>query len=65
VAFSEKDTDRLIDAFFTTNPTNGTGIGRTQSKKIIEMYGSTVIVNIQLNLGTTFMVTLTLSGEQP
>jgi signal transduction histidine kinase len=60
---SEGNLGRVFDAFFSTKPTNGTGIGLAMSKKILEMYGGTISVTSQVNIGTTFTITLTHSGE--
>ena len=60
---SEGNLGRVFDAFFSTKPTNGTGIGLAMSKKIIEMYGGTIAVTSQIDVGTTFTITLTPSGE--
>ena len=59
---SEEHLGRVFDAFFSTKPAHGTGIGLAMSKKIIEMYGGTITVSSQINSGTTFTLTMELFG---
>jgi signal transduction histidine kinase len=54
---------RVFDAFFSTKPIHGTGIGLAMSKKIIEMYGGTITVRSEENVRTSFTITLTPAGE--
>lgn len=49
---------RIFDAFFSTKPRSGTGIGLAMARKIAEMYGGTIRVSSTPNAGTSFEITL-------
>ena len=49
--------DRIFDAFYSTKPDRGTGIGLSTVKKIVEMYGGTIGVIGDVDHGTTFRLT--------
>lgn len=49
---------RIFDAFFSTKPRSGTGIGLAMARKIAEMYGGTIRVSSTPNSGTSFEITL-------
>lgn len=49
---------RIFDAFFSTKPRSGTGIGLAMARKIAEMYGGTLRVSSTPNSGTSFEITL-------
>jgi signal transduction histidine kinase len=49
--------DRIFDAFFTTKP-QGTGMGLSISRKIIESHGGRLWASANSNGGTTFQFTL-------
>jgi len=57
--------EQLFEKFFRVPGAEkvvGTGLGLSISKRIIEGHGGTIEVNSQINVGTTFTVTLPLSG---
>jgi signal transduction histidine kinase len=49
--------DRIFDAFFTTKP-QGTGMGLSISRKIIELHGGRLWASANTGRGTTFQFTL-------
>ncbi len=55
---------RIFDAFFSTKPSDGTGLGLATSKKIIEMYHGTITASSQPGVGTTFNLTLPAASDQ-
>ncbi len=55
---SAEDLPRIFDAFFSTKPRSGTGIGLAMARKIAEMYGGTLRVSSTPNSGTNFEITL-------
>ncbi len=58
VGIPEENLQRVFDAFYSTKPDNGTGIGLAMVKKIIEMYDGEVSVSSKLGKGTTFRLKL-------
>lgn len=56
---TEDDLPRVFDAFFSTKPNQGTGLGLATVKKIVEMYGGTISVSSRIGEGTEFVVRLT------
>jgi signal transduction histidine kinase len=53
------DLERIFDPFFTTKePGEGTGLGLTISRRILEDHGGRVSVTSDPNLGSTFIVRL-------
>ncbi|WP_269519957.1 ATP-binding protein [Alteromonas sp. BMJM2] len=61
----EKDNlEKLFDPFYTTKPTGkGTGLGLYISFSIIESMGGTIKVKSEVNVGTTFILQLPVTGE--
>jgi PAS domain S-box-containing protein len=54
----EENLQRVFDAFFSTKPDIGTGIGLAMAKKVIEMYEGEISVSSKLGKGTTFRLKL-------
>jgi signal transduction histidine kinase len=57
----EKDFEKIFQIFQTVSPNDefeGTGVGLTVAKKIIEMYGGRIWVKSKVGQGTTFFFTL-------
>ena len=53
--------DRIFDGFFSTRP-EGTGIGLTLTRQIVELHGGTVTCQSELGKGTLFEVRVPLAG---
>ncbi len=57
IGITPEQTDKIFDAFYTTKP-QGTGMGLSISRRIIESHGGRVWVNANSVRGTTFEFTL-------
>ena len=53
---------KIFDPYFTTKST-GTGLGLAIAHNIVEALGGKITVESQMGIGTTFTVTLPISGE--
>ena len=53
--------DRLFDPFFTTRRAEGTGLGLTLSRRIIEEHKGTIKVSSEVGKGTVFSVNLPIA----
>jgi signal transduction histidine kinase len=60
---SSDEIDRVFEAFYSTKPDRGTGIGLATAKKIVEMYGGSIRVRSEAGKGTTFEIVLRSPGE--
>jgi len=54
--------ERIFEPLFTTR-TDGTGLGLSTSKRIVERHGGTLTVETEVGVGSTFTVTLPLGME--
>ncbi len=55
--------DKIFDFFFTTkNPGQGTGLGLSMSKNIIDEFGGTISVESEVGKGSTFKVRLPIAA---
>jgi PAS domain S-box-containing protein len=61
VGIDEKDISRIFEAFFSTKPNRGTGLGLATSKKVVELYGGSLIVSSRAGIGTTLTIDLVLA----
>ena len=59
---SEEVQEKLFKPFFSTKSSKGTGLGLALVQKIIREHGGSIAVQSELDVGTTFTVTLPLSG---
>jgi signal transduction histidine kinase len=55
---------RIFDAFFSTKPSKGTGLGLAMLQKIVHTYEGKVDVDSDLGLGTTFCVRVPLRQNE-
>jgi signal transduction histidine kinase len=69
IGIPEEDQPRLFEAFHRANNASkfpGTGLGLVVVKNAVDLHGGSITVNSQMDVGTTFTVTLPLttsSGE--
>lgn len=65
IGISQENLPKIFVPFFTTKSAGeGTGIGLSISKEIIERHGGKITAISELNVGTTFRITLPLTTEQ-
>ena len=57
VGLSVEEAERIFEAFFTTKP-QGTGMGLSISRRIIESHGGRLWANANIGRGATFQFTL-------
>ncbi len=60
IGISPENLGRIYDAFFSTKPDTGTGLGLGVVKKIISLYNGNIEVKSELGKGTTFTINLPL-----
>lgn len=65
VGMSKDDLDHIFERFYQARPRvrNGTGIGVTLARGIVEIHGGTMTVESRKGQGTSFTVTLPLGRE--
>ncbi|MBW4596605.1 MAG: HAMP domain-containing histidine kinase [Brasilonema angustatum HA4187-MV1] len=66
IGIAPADQQRLFESFYrASNVGNipGTGLGLAIVKQLVERHGGTITVNSEINVGTTFTVTLPISSE--
>ena len=59
----EKSLAKIFEPFFSEGKTDGTGIGMSMAKKLVESHGGEISVTSELGVGTTFHVLLPLAGD--
>ncbi|MDH5507533.1 MAG: ATP-binding protein, partial [Anaerolineae bacterium] len=64
------DMDTIFDEFqqadtSSTRAVEGTGLGLTITRRLVQMHGGTITVESELGKGTTFTVLLPLEAEVP
>ncbi len=64
IGISDEHIGKIYDAFFSTKPDTGTGLGLGVVKKIIALYDGKIEVKSELGKGTMFTVTLPLGKEK-
>lgn len=57
-----EDIGKVFEAFFSTKPTTGTGLGLPMARKIMEMYDGSIEVSSQPGRSTVFMLTFKLAN---
>jgi signal transduction histidine kinase/DNA-binding response OmpR family regulator len=69
VGVSAEDRERIFDAFQqggrTSKQVEGTGLGLTLSKRILEMHGGRIWVDSEAGKGSTFGIALPARSEEP
>jgi signal transduction histidine kinase len=61
----KSDLEKLFDPFYTTKPTGkGTGLGLYISFSIIDSMGGKIEVDSEVNVGTTFTLTLPVASDE-
>ncbi|MBD3258865.1 PAS domain S-box protein, partial [candidate division GN15 bacterium] len=55
---SEKDLSKVFDAFFSSKPSRGTGLGLATARKIVEMYDGTITVSSEQHRWTQMHIVL-------
>jgi len=50
--------DRIFDVFYSTKPATGSGLGLSMVKRIVEMYGGSIVVQSAKTSGTVFTLRL-------
>jgi signal transduction histidine kinase len=63
VGISPENIPKIYDAFFSTKPDSGTGLGLGMVQKIITIYNGTIAVKSELEKGTVFTVTFPISNS--
>ena len=58
-----EDISKVFEPYYSTKET-GTGLGLAIVKKVIDDHGGTITVNSRLGSGTTFTITLPVSGKE-
>jgi len=58
-----EDISKVFEPYYSTKET-GTGLGLAIIKKVVEDHGGTITVNSKLGSGTTFTITLPVSGKE-
>jgi signal transduction histidine kinase len=58
----EESLAKIFEPFFTEGKTDGTGIGMSMAKSLIESHGGTISVESEVGVGTSFKVTIPLAS---
>jgi PAS domain S-box-containing protein len=64
IGISETNRKRIFNPFFTTKAFAGSGLGLASSRKIVQEYGGTILVDSTEGKGTTFTVLIPLAREE-
>jgi signal transduction histidine kinase/pSer/pThr/pTyr-binding forkhead associated (FHA) protein len=68
--FDPKEKDRIFERFYRAGPageqpTQGTGLGLSITQSLVQLHGGSISVETALGAGSTFTVTLPVSGPAP
>jgi signal transduction histidine kinase len=61
IGISAEDLPRVFEPFFTTR-SNGTGLGLAITYTLVERHGGRILVESQVNRGSSFKVILPIEG---
>ncbi len=69
IGIDEKEQEQVFDRFYRSADPRvgkiiGTGLGLTLAREIARLHGGDVTVQSQLNKGSTFILTLPLTGDR-
>lgn len=69
IGITEKDLPYIFDRFYmvankNTEGKQGTGIGLTLAKELVELHGGKIEVHSQINEGSTFVISLPIIADQ-
>ena len=59
----EESLAKIFEPFFSEGKSDGTGLGMSMAKKLVESHGGTISITSELGVGTTFHLSLPLDGE--
>lgn len=62
IGIKQENLNKIFDAFFSTKPSTGTGLGLATVKKIVDVNSGDIHVESEWRKGTTFVILLPLSG---
>ncbi|XXX72920.1 ATP-binding sensor histidine kinase [Sorangium sp. So ce134] len=62
IGIKQENLDKVFDAFYSTKPNTGTGLGLATVKKIVDVNGGSIRVESGWRKGTTFSVLLPIAG---
>ena len=68
IGISEEDQKRIFDKFYRAKDPRvgrivGTGLGLTLAREVMRLHGGEIVVDSQINKGSTFTLTLPISVE--
>ena len=61
----EESLAKIFEPFFSEGKSDGTGLGMSMAKKLIESHGGTISISSEVGTGTTFHVSLPLDAKAP
>lgn len=62
IGIARDEIGRVFEAFYSTKPTTGTGLGLPMARKIMEMYDGSIEVAGQPDQGATFILTFKIAN---
>ncbi|MFO0575919.1 MAG: ATP-binding sensor histidine kinase [Polyangia bacterium] len=62
IGIKKENLPKIFDAFYSTKPTTGTGLGLATVKKIVDVHAGTISAESEWGRGTTFTVSLPIAG---
>ncbi|MEE8110487.1 MAG: ATP-binding protein [bacterium] len=65
VGISTEHLERIFDPFYSTNPSQGMGLGLNECRRIVDLYGGEIQVESEAGRGTQFTVLWPAADEAP